>query len=575
MNLAQRISRPVLSTVAMAVLCAAPVRASERESLETLRQTTLGLINALVEAGALSRAKADTLIREAQAKASAAGAADMAPSRPTTADGKPVIRVPYVPESMRVQIRNEVKEEILEQARAERWGVPNLSSAWTDRIKIEGDLRMRYQQDNPGSGNTSALAYLQAEDQNNNGLSRAPDFAVFEVRPNGSLIPAANTQDSSGRERLRLRLGVAAKVTDEVGVGLRLATGNALDRVSTNQTLGQNFNKYQLFVDRAFVRVDPAEWVTVQAGRIPNPWFSTEMAWSENLNFEGVATTFRYSNEKADFSPFLTLGYFPIRSETAGRSGSRHLVGAQMGASWELDGLTRFRFGAALYNYSNLEGRTDTDYVEGLNTSNQPVPLVGPTYGQYEYPVGLRQRGNTVFETSPIANYDNITPVWGLAYKFRPLVLTASAAFSHFSPFNVMLTAEYANNLAFSESDFRKRATDSALRNVKPGGQREGYQFKLAVGDFDVRDYQDWQVQFSYRHVGSDAVLDAFTDSDLGLGGTNIRGYTLGFNYGLYRNTTFGIRYLAAENIDSTLNASFPNARYQVNSLQVDFNVRF
>ena len=62
---------------------------------------------------------------------------------------------------------------------------------------------------------------------------------------------------------------------------------------------------------------------------------------------------------------------------------------------------------------------------------------------------------------------------------------------------------------------------------------------------------------------------------DLGLGGTNLRGFTVGFQYGVYRNTTVGVRYMSAQNIDTTINSNFPTASYKVNSLQVDFNVRF
>lgn len=170
---------------------------------------------------------------------------------------------------------------------------------------------------------------------------------------------------------------------------------------------------------------------------------------------------------------------------------------------------------------------------------------------------------------------DVIKPTWGLAYQFKPVVLTAAAEFTHFSPFNILLSAEYANNTAFSASDFHKRADATFYGNVDPGGSGEGYQLKLAVGDTEVRDLNDWQVAFSYRRVGSDALLDAFTDSDLGLGGTNIRGYTLGLTYGLYRNTTLGMKYLAGENITTTLNSNFPDASFKVNSLQVDLNVRF
>lgn len=572
MNHRHPLFRPALTTLALVLSCAMPAHANERESLESLRQTTRALIDALVEQGVLSRDKADALIRSAQEKArlaaNEAGATGPASSS-TSASGKPVLRVPYVPDSVRAQLRDEVKEEIVAQARAERWGVSSVPS-WVNNIKIDGDIRLRHQQDSASSDNTSALTYVAAEIQNANGITRMPDFAKYAENALG-VQPLSDTSEERSRQRVRLRLGLTAKVTDEVGVGLRLATGSATDRVSTNQTLGQNFNKYQLFVDRAFVRLDPAEWVSIQGGRIPNPWFGTEMTWNENLNFEGFAATFRQPAAEESFAPFLTLGYFPLREATSPSRNSRSLWGAQLGANLALDSRTRLKLGLAYYSYNNLEGRSDPNYA--IVGSNVPV---GVSYGGYEYPSGLRQRGNTVFETNPLLSGALDTdPIWGLAYRFKPLVLTAAAEFTHFSPFNILATAEYANNTAFSAADFRRRANPAFYNNVDPGGSREGYQFKLAVGATEVRDFQDWQVAFSYRHVGSDAVLDAFTDSDLGLGGTNVRGYTLGFTYGLYRNTTLGMKYLAAENINSTINSNFPDASYKVNSLQVDLNVRF
>jgi len=548
-----------------------PAHADERESLENLRLTTQALIDALVEQGVLSRDKADALIRAAREKAATEALTASRPKPNVTADGKPVLRVPYVPDSLRAQIRDEVKEEVIAQARAERWGVPN-APTWTSRIKIDGDLRLRHQEDNPSGKNEAASTYTLAEVGNSNGISRSPDFASYAVNDASDILPTANTTKSRSRERLRLRLGLTAKVTDEVGVGVRLATGSATDRVSTNQTLGQNFNKYQLYVDRAFVRLDPAEWVSIQVGRIPNPWFSTEMTWSDNLNFEGVATTFRRPVVDDGFAPFLTLGYFPLRESSPPTRNGRSLLGAQVGTSLEIGSRTRVKLGLAYYSYNNIEGRSDSDYTVLSNGIS-----VGLNYGQYEYPVGLRQRGNTVFETNPLLTFSNdvIKPTWGLAYQFKPLVLTASAEFTHFSPFNVMLAAEYANNTAFSASDFRKRADATYYANVNPGGRRDGYQLKMAVGSTEINDMHDWQVQFAYRHVGSDAVLDAFTDSDLGQGGTNLRGYTLGMTYGVDRHSSVAVRYMAAQNIDSTINSNYPTASYKVNTLQVDFNVRF
>lgn len=481
------------------------------------------------------------------------------------AAAKPVQRVPYISEAMKAQIRDEIKEEILTQARAERWGVPNASPAWADRIKIDGDLRYRHQMDRPGKDNTAPYVYLGAEGANDNGLSRAPDFAAF----NGSGFANASTQDNRDRERIRLRLGLTAKVSDEVGVGVRLATGSTTDRVSTNQTLGQGFNKYQLLVDRAFIRLDPLESLTIQAGRMPNPWFSTDMVWSENLNFEGIAATVRHVPVDGSFTPFATVGWFPLREASKPARSSRSLAGAQMGLAWEPAVRTKIKAGLAMYAYKNMAGREDLDYL----TDGTQVTGTGPTYGQYEYTSSMRQKGNTVFETNPAFDR-NQSPIWGLAYEFRPMVLTVSAELTHFSPYSLLLSAEYAKNTAFDANSFHQRA-GASYAGINPGGKDKGYHLKLAFGASEVRDAGQWQLATSYRNVGSDAVLDAFTDSDLGLGGTNLKGYTLGGTYGLYRNTTVGARYLSAKTIDTPLNTSYPDAKYKVNTLQVDLNVRF
>jgi hypothetical protein len=553
--------RPALTALSLAAF-ATLAHADERESLESLRQTTLGLIDALVAKGVITRDAAEAMLSQAKARAAAVTQASPGAAEPV-ATGKPVQRIPYVSEATKAQIRNEVKEEVLTQARAERWGVPNATPAWVDRIKIDGDFRFRHQSDRPKSDNTPAYAYQDAFNDPTQAMMRSPEFAAQD----SYLQSRASTTDDRDRERIRLRLGLTAKVADEVGVGVRLTTGNGDDRVSTNQTLGNNFNKYQLFVDRAYVRLDPTEWLTLNAGRIPNPWFSTDMVWSENLNFDGAALTARWARPDQGFEPFATVGAFPLRDGLAPLRNSRWLYGAQLGAAWQAAERTRIKAGLALYDYKNIEGREDTDYT--VTSALAFVP--GVSYGQYAYPQGsLGQKGNTLFETNP----GGATPVYGLAYRFRPMVLTLSAEFTHFSPYSLLLSAEYVKNTAFSESDFRSRAgLDFAA--AQPGGHDAGYHLKLGLGYPEVREQGQWLAALSYKRVGSDAVLDAFTDSDLGLGGTNVQGYTLSFAYGLYRNTSIGLRYLVSKSIDSPINAYNPDARFGVSTLQVDLNVRF
>lgn len=519
-----------------------PALADDRESLETLRETTLNLIDALVEQGIFSREKADAMVKAAQSKAA------KTVTREKSKSAAPV-RVQYVPETVKNEIRDQLRQEVLAQAKAERWAEPNAVPSWLDRIKWEGDIRVRYQMEEFAKSNATPDDYYAA-------LTSSPET----TRAAGFIPVSANTQTDRERFRVRARLGMLAKVSDDWSAGVRLATGTTSDRVSTNQTMGQDFNKYQFLVDRAYVKYDPVEWMSVTGGRVPNPWFSTDLVWDEDLNFEGVAATFKPSFANGDFRPFLTIGAFPLREDGPPSKSSRWLRGAQLGAKWQLMPNSRLSFGVALYDYENLEGRPETQ------ANYQSYQLGGSaTYGQYEYGSGLRQKGNTLFDT---AYQSDTNSIWGLASKFRPINLTASLDLAHFDPVHVVLTADYVKNTAFDRSEIQRR-TGVALTD----GKDYGYLFKLAVGMPKLEKRHDWQGSFAYRYLGSDATVDAFTDSDFGLGGTNLKGYQLGLNYGVDQNAWLSLRWMSAQSIESF--SLDPAHRFGVDLLQADVNVRF
>jgi hypothetical protein len=539
-----------------------PAQADDRESLETLRQTTLNLIDALVDQGIFSREKAEAMIKAAEAKA----AKTVLATKPKPAGSSPV-RVQYVPETVKNEIREQLRQEVLAQAKNERWAEPNAVPAWVDRIKLEGDVRVRYQAETFDRANADAKDSSTYVNAAYNGTTRAAAFLAGSSA--GSTTgPTGNTIDDRERLRLRARLGVLARVSDEWSAGLRLATGNANDRVSTNQTLGQDFNKYSMMLDRAYIKYDPAEWLSVSAGRIPNPWFSTDLVWDEDLNFEGIAATLKPSFAGGDFRPFLTVGVFPLREENQPTRDSRWLTGVQLGARWQAASNSRLTVGAALYDYDNLEGRIEDD-------AKYQASLFGgsnPTYGQYEYGSGLRQKGNTLMTTNAVSDTgwqsDISKAIWGLASRFRPLNLTASLDLAHFDPVHVVLTADYVKNLAFDRGEIERR---TGFRITD--GKNYGYLYKLAVGMPKLEKRHDWQASFAYRYLGSDATVDAFTDSDFGLGGTNLKGYQLGLNYAMDANAWLSVRWMSAESIESF--SLDPAHRFAVDLLQADVNVRF
>lgn len=522
--------------------------ADDRESLETLRETTLNLIDELVEQGIFSREKADAMVKAAQAKAAKTASRE----KPK---GSAPVRVQYVPETVKNEIRDQLRQEVLAQAKAERWAEPNAVPSWLDRIKWEGDIRVRYQLDDYAKSNTEALDYILAAAGSNPTGSEVTRAAGF-LGNNGSAA-TANTKDDRDRYRLRARLGILAKVSDDWSGGVRLATGNATDRVSTNQTMGQDFNKYQLMVDRAYLKYEPVEWLSATGGRIPNPWFSTDLVWDEDLNFEGFAATIKPSFADGDFRPFLTLGAFPLREDSPPTRSNRWMRGVQAGAKWNFAQNSRLTVGLSMYDFEKLEARVenDTDYLVG-----------SAKYGQYEYGSGLRQKGNTLFRTNAIS--DTSATIWGLASKFRPVNVTASLDLAHFDPVHVVLTADYVKNTAFDRNEIQRR-TGVKLTD----GKDYGYLVKLAVGMPKLEKQHDWQASFAYRYLGSDATVDAFTDSDFGLGGTNLKGYQLGLNYAVDQNAWLSLRWMSAESIESF--SLDPAHRFGVDLLQADVNVRF
>lgn len=511
-----RYKRSALALLVASVFATGPSWGNEQEDMEVVRQTTINLIQALVDKGVLTQDVANDLIKQAEKSARKKVAATQA------AESK-VVRVPYVPESVKREIRDQVKQEVVAQAKAERWGDVNAVPEWVERLHWEGDIRVRFQSDQYGKNNAAATTF-QAAGQTN----------------------VTNTTDKRDRERVRARLGLLAKVTPGVSAGFRLTTGNTSDPVSTNQTLGTYENKYTLVFDRAYLKLDPSEWLTASAGRIPNPYFSTDLVWDDDLNFEGLAATLQTpASSNVPFRPFVTVGAFPlqeIEQSVTDKAKDKWFWGAQAGFEWRVSSDTRLKLGAAYYDFKNVEGIANTT---GSTLYDKTAPL-------------YRQKGNSVFDITPGA-----TDTWALASKFTLVNLTGSLDLAHFDPVHVILTGDYVNNTGFNQSEILARTA----QNIEP--KTKGWQGRVTVGMPSIKLRHDWQAHFGYRRLDRDAVLDAFTDSDFHLGGTDAKGYFLGGSYGLDKNTWLSMRYMSADEAHPT------SSRLGIDVFQLDLNAKF
>ena len=520
---APSVQRAARGAIALAVACAfAPAHADDAADIEKVRASTLQLISMLVEQGVLSRERADLLLAEATLPAKAAPAAKPAAAAPADAASVPAgtVRVPYIPSFVRKEIKDELRAELIAQAEKDGWAGPGAVPEWVRRVQWYGDVRVREQYDNFITGN-------------------APAVNVTATNQARSLV-LLNTNEDRTRTLVRARLGVAAAIDENWTTDVRLTTGSTTSPVSSNQTLGSYNNRYTVALDRANIRYRRGGTVNAVAGRFGNPWFGTDLVWANDLSFDGVAVQWLPSLGPATRG-FLTLAAMPVQ-EVELSNGDKWLLGAQMGVDANhLLGEVSAKAGLAFYDYRNIVGQTSP---------------AGSAINEFTA-VQFAQKGNTYYNISS----DATKPLFGLASDYHLVNFTGALDVPLVAGKHVLLTGDYVKNVGF------RRAAVSARVGADVAPKTAGWLLRAGFGDADVNKVGNWQVFSAYKHVERDAVLDAFTDSDFRLGGTDAKGYTVGGSYGLGRDTAATLRLMSADSISG--------APLSVDVLQLDLAVRF
>ncbi|MDP8986435.1 MAG: putative porin [Pseudomonadota bacterium] len=505
-----------LGFLALLACSSAPGFADEAEELRTLRDSTINLVNALVEQKVLTRDKADAIIAQAlKARAKGAdGARGADGAGPAAAPG--VVRVPYVPETVKQEIAKEVKQDVLAQAKTERWGEPGAFPDWLRRFNWYGDVRLRAEADRfpPGTSANASVAELQAYGVN-----------------------IANSTAANNRLRFRSRFGFDAIVGDTVTAGIRVSSGgvgSGSNAGSENQTIGNYSTRSAVGFDRAYISYHPWSWLEASGGRLGNPFFKpTTLIWADDLSLEGVVL-----NVHPNFGPrlmwFTTAGAFPILQvdPTPGNSAkSKWLYGFQTGVDLRFTQSSGLRLAAALYDYRHIEGIPNSSTVV-TDYSSSAAPF--------------RQTGNTVFDVNGLLNTQNGTQnyLYGLASKFHEANVSASLDLGFVGPTHIIIDGDWVKNLGFNSTEIEQRTGYQVNRQVK------GWQTRVSVGYPTMQQKNAWQAYVGYRYAQRDSTVDAFTEQDFHLGGTDAQGYYLGVRYALEKNTFVNLRWFSAKQID-------------------------
>jgi len=521
------------------VLAAATTEADE---VAVLRNTVVNILDAMVKQGLISRDAAEKMVADAQQKADAEAQAGAA------APGD--VRVTYVPQVVQDEITAQVKQDVQasvvadvkKQAAEEGWGVPAALPDWVRNTRWAGEFRVRGEAI-MYAGDNAEFTYLDFQNINEAG-------GIIPAGPDAFL----NTTENQIRYLLRLNFGAQYDLSPNAMVGFKIGTGNEDNPATRNQRLGTYNRTFAVLLEEAYLRLgtspDQSEHqVLFWAGRTPNLFQTTELAWDNDVRFNGFTLQYSWNpmlnpvdNARQARGLFGNLGAYPVQ-DIALSSSDKWLYAGQLGYEFDPVDDLRLSFAAAYFDYRNITGQRNSFDSRQLD---------------YTAPEWL-QKGNTLFD---IRNDDNPeTQLFALAADYNLLDLSFVGTWAAAPDLVVEVLGQYINNLGFDEADVEQ------LTGVAVSPEVNAYRLELRVGNPKLNRLGAWRAFVAYNYLERDAILDAFADSDFHQGGTDAEGYVIGGELGLTRNTSARLRYLSANEIDGP--------PLGIDVLQLDLNAQF
>jgi hypothetical protein len=373
--------------------------------------------------------------------------------------------------------------------------------------------------------------------------------------------PAALGNPLTTRQRLRLRarFGARGKIGDEFDWGVRLATGNYADLISTNATLTDFFTRKPVGLDQAYLNYHPKALpgFLVQAGKFDTPWARTELTWDNDISVEGLSESYTRTFKKSAFKNFALVAWqlpmlernsaFVLGADgkvdlsASGRAGrDLALYGAQARAEVASKHVSLKLSASDLY-FSGTQFVTPAQ-IFGANIQF-PVNVVIPASGtspartvttQVSVPRDLLVTGNANLGLS-LANTNAVNRDGRLSSGYNLVDMIARADIAYSQKWPVMLLFNFVTN---TQTHDVVTAGAGGADVLLPNDQGQGYWAEFQVGKDLLRAPVDKIARgdafFNYTFVRAekDAILSPFNGSDLGLS-TDVRVHRVFAGYAL------------------------------------------
>ncbi len=430
-------------------------------------------------------------------------------------------------------------------------GKININSS-VSQMKLFGDLRVRYQYDNKDA----------------------------QRDPAGSRVSPTGTQRS--RYRFRLRLGAEFQMGASHFGGVELQTSQASD--SGNQTYEDGFNDYQIFISKAYFGWNITDYATVTAGKMGNPFYTTDLVWDADINPTGLT-------EMIAFHKMIGGG---AAGPTGYSKDGKTFESVEVASTpdWELT----LNAGQFIYD-DNAESVVDNDLstdaylfqtqlVASLKFDNGVKFTVAPGW-LFTNAASLTGfiNENTFQDAAAAAG---VPAVSGASRDMNILLAPGDVSFKLGS-----MKAKFYWDFAWNING-RKRAESiyglAALVRPANGGSQKLVSQHSSTDDFaylagiqlgENKKQGDFSLLVNYRQTGIASVDPNLNDSDFALGELNTRGIKTGLAYNFTDFAIGAVTYYYAWNLRDDLSigqSTFGQAIADSNVvqvLQVDFSIKF
>jgi len=331
--------------------------------------------------------------------------------------------------------------------------------------------------------------------------------------------PFTAGHDNNIRLRYRLRAGLTVNMKDGLQVGFRLGTDDAASGNNTtggnplgnNTTLNGNGSKKFIFVDTAYGKwtaINDGTWMLAGTiGKMEQPFQASPMIFDPDYTPEGAALQTTYKINDGDSLTLNGAAFVLAQLNTRGP----FLYGGQ--AIWTNSWTPKIvtAVGIAAYDIANSAN---------LGTFAGAAP--GPTP---PYDTNL---GNTINGTKFASNYNPIVASGCITYTLDSFPLYPGA-------FPIKLAGEYMNNPAAANNN-------------------QGWWAGVTLGKAGKQG--SWDISYRYERLEADAWWDQIVDDDniaffpvsatfgntgaaAAVGGTNVKGHLVRFNYAIFDSLTF------------------------------------